>query len=588
MTSRILLVALVAIAMGCNKKDQSAQADQTSEPALGASSDLKINELVGNRSLKENQSDSFKLELKKDALVSGYIDQHKGDLYVALIGPNKDKIGQYDYFAKGIDKYLFRTKSDGVYTLVVSSWTRDGGDYSIMLNGAEALSSTPETRVEQVVKAALGPDANTPGVAIAVQKEGKLIYDKGFGNADMEQKAKVTPTTVFHIASVSKQFTAFAIAVLADQGKISLDDDIRKYLPEMHDFGTPITICQLVHHTSGLRDQWNLLTIAGWRMDDVITMPQVMRILSKQTELNFKPGDEHLYCNSGFTLMGEIVHRVTKEPFPVWCKANIFDPLGMKNTLFFDDHEKIVENRAYSYYQDNHNQFKKSVLSYANAGATSLFTTVEDLSLWAQNFETVKVGNENVMNIMKSKYVLNNGDTIAYSFGQSYRKYKGLNAYSHSGGDAGFRSFLLRFPDQHVSISVFSNFAQFPVSDLTYQLADLYLADQMKEEAPKPATAPSNNSTEKETPFDKSTVKLADYTGRYYSPELETYYTLDVMSDTLTTHHQRLDDMKLRPTKPDAFSTNDLGNLEFYREKGKIAGFRVSDGRVRNLKFIRQ
>jgi CubicO group peptidase (beta-lactamase class C family) len=478
---------------------------------------------------------------------------------------------------------------EGIHTVSVSPFKDESGEYSIVINGAEPLATEPEGRVNQVVKAIMGDDEKTPGVAIAVQRDGKLIYDKGFGYADLEQNAKITPTTIFHIASVSKQFTAFAIAMLADQGKINLDDDIRKYLPEMHDFGTPITIRQLAHHTSGLRDQWSLLTMAGWRMDDVITMPQIMRVMSRQTELNFKPGDEHYYCNSGFTLMGEIVKRVTKEPFPEWCKKNIFDPLGMKNTLFYDDHERIVENRAYSYHT-GYNGFKKSVLSYANVGATSLFTTVEDLSLWAQNFENVKVGNDNVMKTMASRYVLNNGDTIAYAFGQVYEKYKGLNMWSHGGGDAGFRTFLMRFPDQHFSIAVFSNSAEFPVGDLTYQLADLYLEkdfkpDPKKEEAPQPS---NNNNNPEEKPFDPATMKLADYTGTFYSPELETSYVFEVVNDTLVSHHQRHDDMKLRPTKPDRFDINILGNLEFFREKGKIAGFRASNGRVRNLKFIRQ
>lgn len=576
MTPRILLITLTVLAMSCGQKPT---------PVLSESSDLKVDQLVGRKSIKAHQTDSFKLDLRKDAFVYGYVDQHNVDLIVTVFDPNHKEVGQFDSPSRGPEKFKVTTTSDGIYTIKVSPFEDGAGEYSIVIDGAEPLATTPDGQVEQMVRSILGKKENTPGVAVAVQKDGKLVYEKGLGYADLEQHAKVTPTTVFHVASVSKQFTAFAIAMLADQGKISLDDDIRKYIPELHDFGTPITIRQLAHHTSGLRDQWNLLVMAGWRMDDVITRKQIMRLLSKQTELNFKPGDEHLYCNTGFTLMAEIVHRVTKQPFPEWCKQNIFDPIGMKNTLFYDDHERIVENRAYSYHQSP-DGYKKSVLSYANAGATSLFTTVEDLSLWAQNFENVKAGNDNVMKIMNSRYVLNNGDTIAYAFGQAIQKYKGLTSYSHGGADAGYRSYLLRFPDQHFSVSVFSNVAEFPVWDLAYQLADVYLADQMKEEAP--AETPENNAPAVEPPFDSKTVKLEEYTGKYYSPELETTYTFAVENDTLTTHHQRVDDMKMRPTKPDVFDVASFGKIEFYREKGKVAGFRASNGRVRNLKFIRQ
>jgi CubicO group peptidase (beta-lactamase class C family) len=551
-------------------------------------SDLKVGELVGRKTLAAHATDSYNLDLDANAFVYGYAEQHDVDVIVRIFGPDSTGLGQFDDPARGPEGFKFTTKVKGIHKVTVTPFEGGQGEYSILINGAEAVATTPEGRVDQVVRAVSGDEEKAPGVAIAVQRDGKLIYSKGFGYADLEQKAKITPTTVFHIASVSKQFTAFAIAMLADQGKISLDDDIRKYLPEMHDFGTPITIRQLGHHTSGLRDQWSLLMMAGWRLDDVITYNHIVKIMSKQTELNFKPGEEYLYCNSGFTLMAEIVKRVTKEPFPLWCEKNIFSPLQMKNTLFYDDHERIVDNRAYSYHRGS-NGFKKSVLSYANAGATSLFTTVEDLSLWAQNFENITVGNQNVMDMMEHKYVLNSGDTITYAFGQDVSKYKGLKAASHGGADAGYRSFFIRFPEQHFSVSIFSNNASFNTGGLAFELVDMYLGKDFKPEPPKENTPPpSNNDQSKEVPFDAKTVKLSDYTGSFYSPELETRYELVVVNDTLVSHHQRHDDFKLRPVKADQFNVNILGNLEFYRENGKITGFRASNGRVRNLKFIKQ
>jgi CubicO group peptidase (beta-lactamase class C family) len=578
---KLLIASIVLVIWSCGPEKPDGVLTESN-------SDLKIGQLVGQKTLAAHAADTFKLELSKDAFVYGYADQHTVDVMVSVFDPNKKEIAKFDGPARGKENFKFATTEDGIYTIAISPFEDGHGEYSIKISGAEALAKDPAARIDQAVRVILGNEGKTPGIAIAVQRDGKLIYDKGFGYADLEQNAKVTPTTIFHIASVSKQFTSFAIAMLADQGKLSIDDDIRKYLPEIHDFGTPITINHLIHHTSGLRDQWSLLTMSGWRFDDVITTNQILRVVSRQTELNFKPGEEYVYCNTGFTLMGEIVKRVTHEPFPDWCKKNIFDPLGMKNTLFFDDHERIVENRSNSYYSSGEG-YKKRILSYANAGATSLFTTVEDLSLWAQNFENVKVGNDNVMKMMNQKFVLNNGDTIDYAFGQEITKYKGLTNYAHGGGDAGFRTFLLRFPEQHFSVSLFSNYASVNTYELSHLIADIYLENEFNPEQKKENdNQPNNNNNSQQPPFDAATVKLTDYAGEYYSPELLTTYWLELKNDTLVSHHQRHDDMRLVATKADGFHADILGDLAFYRENGKIAGFRATDGRVRNLKFVKK
>ena len=579
MLFRSSLFAFFILLVGCKEKQGTG--------VLHANeSDLKVGQATPVATLKQHLADTFKVNLESGAFVFGYADQRSVDVIVEIYGPDHKRLASFDNPARGHEPYQFITTAPGIHRIVIVPFKDYVGDYTLMISKAEALAQDPEGRIEQLVGASLGTDEFTPGVSIAVQKEGKIIYSKGFGYANLEEDIKNTPTTIFHIASVSKQFTAFAIAMLADQGKLSLTDDIRKYLPELQDFGSVITINHLVHHTSGLRDQWSLLTMAGWRMDDVITLKQILRLISRQKDLNFKPGEEMVYCNTGFTLMAEIVSRITGESFADWTKKNMFDPLEMKNTFFYDDHEKIVKHRAYSYHEVP-GGFKKSVLNYANAGATSLFTTVEDLSLWAVNFEKVKVGNQNVMDMMKQRFVLNKGDTITYAFGQEIEKYKGLNAFSHGGGDAGYRTYFLRFPDQHFSISVFSNLASFNPGALSYSLADLYLAKELVAEKEKPA--PPVEPEPKKVPFDPSKVKLSEFTGTFYSPELMTSYTLTVMNDTLTAHHQRHDDLKLLPVKADGFSTAILGNLDFTRNKAnQITGLKASNGRVRNLVFVRQ
>jgi CubicO group peptidase (beta-lactamase class C family) len=574
-------ILVVFLAASC-RKNQSVLIPDNSDLGLG---------MPKASTLKTHGADTFRLNLQKGAFVTGDADQRSLDAVVEIYGPDQKKIGTFDGPARGLELFQFTTTTPGVHRIVVTPFRDNAGTYIMTLRMAEPAATEPDQRIRQLVQATLGGSEGTPGVSVAVQRDGKLVYREGFGDADLEHNIKNSPTTIFHIASVSKQVTAFSIALLADQGKLSLQDDIRKYLPELHDFGMPVTLNQLIHHTSGLRDQWSLLMMAGWRLDDVITQKQIMRVISRQTELNFKPGEEMLYCNTGFTLLAEIVHRVTGVPFDDWTKKNIFDPLGMTNTFFYMDHEKIVKNRAYSYYGVA-GGFKKLNLNYANAGATSLFTTVEDLSLWAQNFETMKVGNRNVMAMMKQRFVLNNGDTTDYAFGQTVGKYKGLNTFSHDGGDAGYRTNLLRFPDQHFSVVVFSNLASFNPGALSYQIADLYLADQLKVDKPKPAgPPPARPQTEAEAkPFDPKAVRLSEFAGKYYSPELLTFYTLVVEHDTLVARHQRHDDIQLTPRKADEFETNSfLGRIDFKRNaSGKIDGLTMSNGRVRNLAFNKE
>ena len=341
---------------------------------------------------------------------------------------------------------------------------------------------------------------DSPGAAVAIVKDGMVIYRKGFGCAQLEYGIPITPSTVFHVASVSKQFTAMAITMLEAAGKLSADDDIRKYLPELADFGKRITIRHLLNHTSGLRDQWDLLILSDWRMDDVITQADIMGRLIRQKELNFPPGEEYLYCNSGFTLLAEIVSRVSGQPFTDWTRDNIFIPLGMTSTHFHLDHEEVVKNRAYSYEGEPGKGFKQSVLNYANVGATSLFTTVEDMANWLRNFEDKRVGGTAVLDRMLTRGVLNNGKEIPYGRGIQVEDYKGLKMIGHSGGDAGFRSDVIEFPEEKLGVAIFSNLGSFQPGTLTRQIADIYLASRLKQaEAPVPgAKTPSAMPVPKE------------------------------------------------------------------------------------------
>ncbi len=325
-----------------------------------------------------------------------------------------------------------------------------------------------------------------PGAAAAVVYNGEMVYSRGFGQANLEYNIPNTPETIYHIASISKQFTVYAILLLEQQGELSIDDDIRSHIPEVPDFGHTITLRHLANHTSGMRDQWNLLGMAGWRLDDVITKEHILRYTGRQKELNFLPGEQYLYSNTGFTLLGEVAARVSGMSFNEFAKKNIFEPLGMENTFFYDDHEKIVPNRAYSYYSDHNNGYKKRVLSYANAGATSLFTTVEDLSRWAVFLNRPDEEKIPLVEAMNEKAVLNNGDTFGGALGQFVDEHKGLNRIQHGGADAGYRTFMGRFPDHDFAVIVFSNYASFNPAQYAMQIADIYLDDFVDSSGPKP------------------------------------------------------------------------------------------------------
>lgn len=408
----------------------------------------------------------------------------------------------------------------------------------LMIEGAAFAQSNPgpsstDTPVSTGVDAVFArfdkPDS--PGCALAVIRDGQIVYKHGYGMSNLEYGIPISPSSIFHIASISKEFTAMAALMLAQQGKLSLDDDVRKYVPEVPDFGQRITIRHLIHHTSGLRDQWSLLELAGWREDDVITEGDILDLISRQKALNFNPGDEHLYSNTGYTLLAVIVKRVSGQSLREFADANIFKPLGMSRTHFHDDHSMLVKDRTSAYQPRPAGGLKVSIPVFDTYGATSLFTTVEDMAKWDQNFVDKKVGGEKVIEQMLTPGVLNSGKKLTYAFGLSLGEYKGLKTVGHGGSDAGYRADFIRFPDQRFSVVCFCNVSTANPSMLTRRVADIYLADKLKQEPPRPAaTAPpviavADQPTEQE---------LASKAGVYTERKSEMTLRLEMRNGKLT------------------------------------------------------
>jgi CubicO group peptidase (beta-lactamase class C family) len=326
---------------------------------------------------------------------------------------------------------------------------------------------------------------DTPGLALAVVRDGRIVHSKGYGQANLEYGVANTPATVFHAASLSKQFTAFAIHLLAQEGKLSLDDPVKKYVPEMQvDSSTPITIRHLLHHTSGLRDQWDLLTLAGLRLDDGITDNDILGLLWQQKQLNFAPGQDYLYSNSGYSLLGLIVRRVSGQSLAAFTRERIFTPLGMKNTRFQESYGTLVKNRAYSYVRGREG-YSYRALSYSNTGATSLFTTVEDLALWNANYDQPKVGDAATVAAMQVTAKLADGRDTFYGSGLFIGPYRGVPVVDHTGSDAGYRAYYLRLPQQKLAVLMLGNAADLNAFELGRKVADLYLEGQPGVQPPR-------------------------------------------------------------------------------------------------------
>jgi CubicO group peptidase (beta-lactamase class C family) len=521
----------------------------------------------------------------------------------------------------------------------------------------------------------------SPGCALAVMKGGEMIYRQGYGLAHLELGVPILPSTVFNIGSMAKQFTAFALALLADEGKLSLDDDMRSHLPEMPDFGQTITLRHLLHHTSGLRGSFpELLALAEWRDTDATTTEDVVRLLKAQRDLNYPPGEEYLYVNSNYVLLAQICEGASGQSFATFCRERIFEPLGMSRTVVNDSYFRLIPGRANGYYEDEDLWFN-APLTDSVVGPTNVYSTVEDLAKWDENFYSGEVGGPTVIEQMHQPGHLNDGTVLDYAFGLQVgpaHQHRGWQMVEHGGSQGGYSSWMMRFPELHLSVVVLFNHFLWNMREYTLQVADLFLQD-------KPADPPSSEETSVEaaTPIELDVAQLGDkvgtyynarraalrkvtceqgqlhfegfallpltetrfafevepethvafglaadgtavyvktvtssgeyrydrvetrtptagelvpYAGRYYSPELDLYWTMEAGDKHLVAKRRKYVDSKLAPVFTDAFRddwTPLMGYPTTYlvvferNAQRDVIGLRVSGTRVRNLRFVR-
>jgi CubicO group peptidase (beta-lactamase class C family) len=396
----------------------------------------------------------------------------------------------------------------------------------ISLALAASASAQANARVDSIFAAYDRRDS--PGCAVGVQENGRTVFAKGYGMASLEHDVPITPSTPFYAASVSKQFTAFAVALLAKQGKLSLDDDVRKWLPEVPDFGKKITVRHLIHHTSGLRDYFGLLGMTGWPSDGPVTEAKFLDLVNRQKSLNFEPGSRHLYSNTGYVLLSILVKRVSGQSLREFANTAMFQPLGMANSQFRDDHTMLVKNRAFAYSARQGGGWQFSMPGFDVVGDGGLFTTVEDLLKWANNFDAPSVGDAAFVTQLLTRGRLNTGDSIPYAFGISHGMHRGLPVVEHGGAYGGYRTHLMRFPTQRVAVATLCNVNTANAAGLTQRVAAVFLGDRFTTVGPVAAGAPSSAPTVR-----LSREQLARFAGAYWDANTEDLIRLEVRDTVL-------------------------------------------------------
>lgn len=431
---------------------------------------------------------------------------------------------------------------------------------------------------------------SSPGCALGIYRAGEIAYARGYGMANLEHGIAITSRSVFDIGSTSKQFTAASIVLLAQDGKLALDDDIRKYIPEMPQYQRPITIRMLLNHTSGVRDYLTLMELRGVNVDGVTTDRDALDLIVRQKATNFEPGSEYLYSNSGYFLLSQIVKRVSRSTLARFASARIFEPLGMRETHIHDDHTLIVPLRATGYSPRDGGGFRIDMSGFEQTGDGAVMTTVEDLLKWDRNFYQPVVGGADLLRNLHTQGILNSGRTIPYALGLMIADYRGVRRVSHGGAWAGYRAELMRFPEQHTSVAVLCNLGTSAPSARAARVADILLASQLTPASPIASPSTSRADSVKAPPRPTLTaLQLQQYTGQFVVPELDVVLTVAIDSTGLTIRPPSGDAAFFRPATPESFSSDQGLSVVFTRGRDRrVTGFVLDAGRVRGIAAVRQ
>lgn len=533
------------------------------------------------RVLAAGDAHAYPLDLPADQFVLGDADQLTVDVVVTLTGPDGETLRTFDQPSRGPEPFQFTTETAGTYTLTVAPFQGAEGRYTMRLARSEAAATTPEGTVDQLFASLDRDDA--PGAVVGILEHGEIVFQKAYGMADLTHGVPFTVDSPSNIASVSKQFTAFAVALLADRGDLSLDDDVRQYLPELPDFGQTVTLRHLLTHTSGYRDYLTALAMAGlFYPEDHIDRDDVLGVVERQAELQNAPGAEFNYNNTGYGLLALVVERVTETPFQDWMRETVFEPLGMTRTVVRQNPDEIVPGRAMGYVSGTGGQWQEARDLGGAMGDGFVYTTAADLLRWMDTFRTAEIGGPDVLREMTTRAVLTTGDTTRYGLGLYVGERKGLRQISHTGSDRGYLADFVYYPEIESGVVVLTNSPTFPAR--AAGVAEVFYADAF---APKgtPAKVAETEVTENEP-------TVADYNPASFDPAtFDTYagrYEVDG-SGYVQTYVRRGDRFYVQEVGEPEYELVPVGPATFeFQGVGATAAFVVGDdGAVSRLVYNR-
>lgn len=505
------------------------------------------------------KQDVYKVKLVKGQFASIRVNQKTVGLNILVYDPLDSLQQIVDENGIGHNEVVTITAlMTGDYQLkVIWNFNRPlSGQYAITLASIEKSGESTVQKAQQLFESWY--EKRSPGAAVVVMKNNQVLFKQAKGLANVEESIPLSGSSVFEMASCSKQFTAFAIAMLLDRKMISLDDDIRKYLPEMPDYGNRITIGNLVYQTSGIRST-DVLEVTGFSPEDNITLPMVVRFAAAQKHLKFKPGERFNYSNTNYNLLAEIVARVTRQSFFSWTKENIFKPLGMNATFFKEDPGYVYPHKVLCY-KPGKEGFIQRPNNYAATGSAGLCTSLDDLVKWVNSFETKQLITKGMEALLVTTGTLNDGFKTGYGFGNQVGEYHGFKKIDHLGLVIGYRTATAYFPEQKLSIIYLSNDNDDATYQRFYKLRDMFLGVPTE----KPSLKAMPDVHEVVARLEKkaaANVDLTPYEGIYYSSELNAALPVIRKNNNLVIAHPRMSDIVLSPGKDDVF-----GFIQFTRD----------------------
>ncbi len=452
--------------------------------------------------------------------------------------------------------------------------------------------------------------AGSPGCAVGVYRDGEVAFARGYGLADLQHGTPITPSTPFTTGSLSKQFTAAAVMWLAREGKLSLDDLVRTHVPELRDAG-PVTVRQMIHHTSGLRDFWALVDLSGRRFDDGYRTSDVLELASRQQALNFLPGSEYAYSNTSYILLGLIVERVSGRSLRAFADSVFFKPLGMPVTRFLDDHTELITGRAGAYSPRADGGWQLNVWANDLVGQGGLVTTLEELQRWDENAYSGRVGGAQFVRALEVPGQLANDSLLRYAYGVNVSTWRGQREISHTGSTGGFRSALYRYPDVHTSVALLCNVSTANTTTFAHRVAEAAFGSALTMVPARAATTASvtgaastgatstaqaaSSASARQAPrvaadsgvsAALTPAQVAAYAGVWYSEELDAEWTLEAQGSRLTLLVPR---RTTRVLTPGSSRTLSAGELQLVFDAAATPQeFSASVARVRGIRFVRR